>query len=152
MKSLYAVCLVALISVLSRSGFAAVNVGQVTEDRSAVGCNPTGEVFAEIPNLTLSLETKGSPILLQFIVDVELGGSSGAFLRPTIDGNVGDNSLPSTDGLQVLNGGAAGLVTPLSFTRVYTPAKGTHTFGVQMACFGSAEALAPWLTVIELHE
>jgi hypothetical protein len=61
MKSLYALCLITVISILSVPGFAAVNVAQVTGDRSGVGCN-CGATYTDIPDLQLSVTTKGAPV------------------------------------------------------------------------------------------
>jgi hypothetical protein len=151
MKSLYALCLITVISLLSAPGFAAVNVGQVTGDRTSVGCN-FGFTYADIPDLQLSLQTKGDPVQVSFVVSVQLGAFSGVSLRPTLDGAPPDESVASTDGVEFLNGGASGMVVTLTFQRVYATSKGQHVFGVQMNCQESASARFRWLTVMELHE
>jgi hypothetical protein len=71
-----------LISAISQA--ASVNVGQVQGSGSAVGC--VGG--AELPDLFVSLDTKGGPVLILFNIQADMTPDATLPLRPTIDGQI----------------------------------------------------------------
>jgi hypothetical protein len=126
----------------------AVNVGQVDGSSQAVTC-PAG-VSGSIPDLVLTLETRGRPVLVMFTVQIILGTNSGVDLWPVIDGRSPDDPpLPVT--VKHFVGAFQGETATLSFARVYSLDRGIYTFGVQFRCQGSAQAAIRWLTLYELR-
>jgi len=126
----------------------AVNVGQVDGSTNAIPCiTPGTENFVEFPELRLSLETQGRPVLITFDIRVHVTADEDVLLRPSIDGQSPDPFF-----VWVQSGpGQFGVMT-LSFSRVYHVPQGGHVFGVQMSCQGQPVFLAGrWLTVYELQ-
>jgi hypothetical protein len=143
-------CSVLCVGVLIGAAVQAqpVNVGQVDGNTNAIPCMTPGEgTFVEFPELTLSLETQGRPVLIMFNVHAAATSDQAILLRPSIDGQ-------SPDPFFVWSQSGSGQfgVRTLSFSRVYNVSKGTHIFGIQMSCQGQPTFLAGrWLTVYELR-
>jgi hypothetical protein len=149
MKRSFLVWLVLCLGILIGSAVQAqsVNVGQVDGSSSSIPCMSPGEGnFVAFPELTLSLETHGRPVMITFNVQVQVTPDQAALLRPSIDGQ---SPAPYFTWAQI-GSGSLGIVT-LSFARVFVLPKGPHTFGLQMSCQGEPEFVAGrWLTVYEL--
>jgi len=126
----------------------AVNVGQVDGSTNAIPCTTPGTgTFVEFPELRLSLETQGRPVLIMFHLHVHATADEDVLLRPSIDGQ-----SPEPFFVWVQSGPGQFGVTTLSFSRVYQVPPGRHVFGVQMSCQGQPVFLAGrWLTVYELR-
>jgi hypothetical protein len=137
-------CLGVLIGATAQA--ASVNVGQVQGSGSVVGC--VGG--AQIPDLFVSLDTKGGPVLILINIPADMTADATLALRPTIDGQIPD---PNTADYVISGSGRVGVRT-LSYSRVFNVAKGAHVFGVVIAqCVGnfvSIETGPAWLTVYEL--
>jgi hypothetical protein len=125
-----------------------VNVGQVDGSTNAIQCiTPGTENFVEFPELRLSLETQGRPVLIMFHIHVHVTADEDVLLRPSIDGQSPDPLF-----VWVQSGSGQLGVRTLSFSRVYPVPPGRHVFGVQMSCQGQPVFLAGrWLTVYELR-
>jgi hypothetical protein len=125
-----------------------VSVGQVDGSTNAIRCiTPGTENFVEFPELRLSLETQGRPVLIMFHIHVHATADETVLLRPSIDGQSPDPFF-----VWVQSGTGQFGVTTLSFSRVYNVRTGRHVFGVQMSCQGQPVFLAGrWLTVYELR-
>jgi len=106
---------------------------------------PTGGQSAVIPDLRLSVQTFGNPVLVMFILNFQASPTGNINMRPVIDGQplIGDQ-------LDRAVGDFLGQRDILPFTRFYTLPAGLHTFGVEMTCQAGISVFNGWMTVSEL--
>jgi hypothetical protein len=119
------------------------------ESNSGVFCpfNAGDNGPAEVPGVTVSLETHGRPVVLQFTSgEVGITTGSTARLRPLIDGQTPDDYFVEHN-----TGFNNPMTTTLTLYRIYDLPAGTHSFGAQLTCEGPSVTLGRrWLTVYEL--
>src|SRR5438876_11152819 len=77
--------LVALFFTFIATAAPAQNVGQVDGTVGPGEC-PTGGVVHDVPGLTLSLDTTGNPVLMNYTVQFNGNPTAGITLWPVIDG------------------------------------------------------------------
>jgi hypothetical protein len=106
---------------------------------------PSGGQTVEIPDLTLSLQTFGTPVLLMFILNFQASPNGNINMRPVIDG-----LAPIGDRLARAIGSFSGQRDILPFTRLYRLPAGLHTFGVEMNGQAGISVFNGWMTVYEL--
>src|SRR5215813_12609093 len=69
----------------------AVNVGQVDGSTNGIPClTPGTESFVAFPELRLSLDTQGRPVLIMFHLHVHVTADEDVLSRPSIDGQSPD--------------------------------------------------------------
>jgi flagellin-like protein len=106
---------------------------------------PTGGTYQDIPDLNLTLQTSGGPVMLTSILNFRANPTAGIDFFPVIDG------VASNAGrLQRFIGEFSGQVDVLPLSRVYAMPAGVHTFGVRVACQSQILVDRGWLTAYEL--
>jgi hypothetical protein len=128
-----------------------VNIAQATNIGAQVFSCANSNTFQDIPDLALSLETKGRPVAVSFTVIVGLAPLGAIVdLHPVIDGN----PPPDRTFVHDNNGANEGTIHTLSYSQVFLLDKGPHTFGVQFRCPGSGQVQLTqrWHTVYELGD
>jgi hypothetical protein len=121
----------------------APNVAEV--DLSQTFACPTGGNYQDIPDLTLTLETFGGPVLLTVTLNFRANPAAGIDFFPVIDGQASNEGR-----LQRFIGDFSGQIALLPFTRVYELAPGVHTFGVLVGCQNQILMDRGWLIAYEL--
>jgi hypothetical protein len=103
--------------------------------------------FGDIPDLHLSVETFGNPVLVLWTVNVSSPPQGVLRMRPVIDGQA-----LSGDQLEHHMGDFLSCCQSviLPFARLYPLPAGPHTVGVEMDCQGNNFLTNGWLTVYEL--
>jgi hypothetical protein len=149
MRQRWWLALMAAIFVWGSSGMWAAapqdapNVTQVDLEQG-FQCPPSGQ-WAEIPDLRLSLQTFGNPVLVMWILNFEASPNGNINIRPVIDGQTS-----TEDQLNRAIGAFSGQRDILPFTRLYRLPEGLHTFGVEMNCTAGISVFNGWMTVYEL--
>ena len=124
---------------------AAQPVMGVAQEDGLGGVDCREQQVVPLPTPVVTLTTHGKPVLVSFQVRTDVEANTTLHYHLEIDGQVQDQQISASS-----NGVNNEMVH--TFIRVYPLPKGTHTFGLVMACSGVADALERWLTVIELLE
>ena len=136
--------LVALFFTFIATAAPAQNVGQVDGTVGPGEC-PTGGVVHDVPGLTLSLDTTGNPVLMNYTVQFNGNPTAGITLWPVIDGVTQTGAQRDR-----LIGDFSGQTADVTFSRVFALAPGLHTFGLRATCQSQVSFTTRWLTVYEL--
>jgi hypothetical protein len=105
---------------------------------------PTGGQSAPIPGLALTLETSGRPVQVMYHVQFVASPTGAIHIIPVIDGESASGQVDRSIG------DCSGQQDVISFSRVYSLAKGTHTFALSFSCQSGVDVTVGWLTIYEL--
>jgi hypothetical protein len=106
--------------------------------------SPSASTFTDIPELSVSLSTRGGPVLVMLVLNANT-----PFNAPFRFVGVVDGVEQSQDALLVYPQGHGGYEV-LTSTRVYALTAGAHVFGVRAACMDFGQVVRGWITAYEL--
>ena len=114
------------------------------QDQSDVsfGCDHTA--FEDDPDLTVTVETSGGPILVQAMVQVIMARNNGIDIRVKVDGAT--ENYPSRKFIGEINGEQA----TVHYTRMFFVNSGIHDIRLQQSCQGSPTVSKRSLTAFEV--